>query len=148
MIGDEFKMLFDAFRKMLDQSYYKSKDLADMLRFLPWVIVQKNLGKQGMSDLYRIKPNLLERLIKTTIEPLRSSFGRILLYQSPLVGIHLDGYTLDDYLCSFLQDRDRSQLYYCDPMHQQISICRHILSFMGGSGAFDFQSYWYVFRLL
>ena len=133
MIRDEFKMLFDAFRKMLDQSYYKSKDFGDMLRFLPWVVVQKSLGKQGMADLYRIKPNLLERLIKTTIEPLRKS---------------LRGYILDDYLCSFLQDRDRSQLYYCDPMHQQISICRHILSFMGGSGAFDFQSYWYVFRLL
>ena len=136
-------ILLDGYRKMLDQSYYKSKDLGDMLKFLPWVVVQKCLGKQGMADLYRIKPNLLERLIKTTIKPLRSCYEG---YISD--GYILDGYILDRYLSSFLQDRNRSRLYYCDPMLQQISICRHILSFMGGSGAFDFQSYWYVFRLL
>ena len=56
------------------------------------------MSMQGMADLYRIKPDLLERF-KFTIEPLKPSSSH---------------YVLDDYLSSFLQDRDRSQLYYCD----------------------------------
>jgi hypothetical protein len=48
-------------------------------------------------------------------------------------------------LSGFLQDRDRSQLYYCDPMLQHIYICRHFLSFLNGSNASDLQSW--VFRL-
>ena len=80
---------------------------------------------QGMADLYRIKPDLLERLIESTIEPLRPSYTP---YPS---------YILDDYLSDFLQDRGRSQLYYCDPMLQHISICRHFLSLLN---AFDLQS--------
>jgi hypothetical protein len=35
--GVRFKILFDAYRNMVDQSYFKSKDLGDMLRFLPGV---------------------------------------------------------------------------------------------------------------
>ena len=128
-IGAKFKILFDGYRKMIDQSFSGSKDLVDMLRFLPGVVVQKRLSMQGMADLYRIKPDFLERLIKSTIEPLRSS--------------PCDPYTryiLDDYLSGFLQDGDRSQLYYCDPMLQHISICRHFLSLLDRSIVFDLQS--------
>ena len=111
---------------MLDQSFSKSKDLGDMLRFLPGVVVQKHMSMQGMADLYGIEPDLLERLIKSTIEPLKlSSYSR---------------YILDDYLSGFLQDLDRSQLFYCDPMLQHISICRHFLSLLHGSNAIGFQS--------
>ena len=48
-------------------------------------------------------------------------------------------YKLDDHLSGFLQDRDRSQLYYCDPKLQHIFICRRILSLLDGSNAFDLQ---------
>ena len=95
-----------------------------MLRFLPGVLVQKPMSMEGMAVLYRIKPDLLERLVESTIEPLKSSKSR---------------YILDDYLSSFLQDRSRSQLRYCDPMLQHILICRHFLSLLDGSIAFDFR---------
>ena len=127
-IRAKFKILFDGYRKMFDQSFSKSKDLGDVLRFLPGVVVQKRMSMQGMVDLYRIKPDLLGRLIKSTIEPLKlglSSYSR---------------YILDDYLSGFLQDRDRSQLYYCDPILQHISLCRHLLSLLDRSNAFDLQS--------
>ena len=65
-------MLFDGYRKMFDQSLSNSKDLSDMLTFLPGVVVQKSMTMQGMVDLYRIEPDLLERLIKSTIDPLRN----------------------------------------------------------------------------
>ena len=120
----KFKILLDGYRKMFDQSLSKSKDLGDMLRFLPGVVVQKHMSMQGMADLYRIKPGLLQRLIKSTIEPLRLSHA---------YPYHL----LDGYLSGFLQDRDRSQLYYCDPMLQHISICRHFLSLLDISNEFD-----------
>ena len=119
------KILIDGYRKIFDQSLSKSKDLGDMLTFLPGVVVQNHMSMQGMADLYRIKPDLLERLIKFTIEPLKPYPSR---------------YILDDYLSGFLQDRDRSQLYYCDPMLQHISICRRILSLLDGSNAFNLQS--------
>jgi hypothetical protein len=125
-IRAEFQILLDGYRKMLDQSFSKSKDFGDMLRFLPGVVVQKQMSMQGMADLYRIKPDLLERLIKSTIEPLKPS--------------HASRYILDGYLSVFLQDRDRSQLNYCDPMHQHISICRHFLSLLDRSNALDLQS--------
>ena len=109
---------------MFDHSLSKSQDLGDMLRFLPGaVLIQKQISLQGMVDLYRIKPDLLEHLIKSTIEPLRLT--RITPY--------LPRYTLDGYLSGFLQDRDRSLLYYCDPMLQHISICRQILSLLDRS---------------
>ena len=111
---------------MFDRSFSKSKDLDDMLRLLPGVVVQNHISMQGMADLYRIKPDLLERFIKSTVEPLRPP------HVSPN-----SRYILDDYLSGFLQDRDRSQLYYCDPMLQHISICRHFLSLLDGSNAFD-----------
>ena len=117
----KFTILFDGYRKMLDQLFSKSKDLGYMLRFLPGVVVQNHMSMQGMADLYGIKPGLLERLVKFTIEPLKPSPSR---------------YALDSYLSSFLQDRDRSQLYYCDPMLQHVSICRHFL-LLYGSNAFD-----------
>jgi hypothetical protein len=66
-IGTKFMILLDhdRYRKMFDQSLSKSKDLGDMLRFLPGVVVQKQMSMQGiMADLYRIEPDLLERLIK------------------------------------------------------------------------------------
>ena len=112
---------------MFDQSLSKSKELGDMLRLLSGVVVQKELCIQGMTDLYGIQPDLLQCLIKSTIEPLRlrPSTSR---------------YMLDDYLSGFLQDRDRSQLNYCDPMLQHISICRHVLSLLDGTKALDLKS--------
>ena len=130
-IGAKIMLLLDGYRKMFDQSICKSKDLGDMLKSLPGVAMQKHMSMQGMANLYRIKPDLLERLIKSTIEPLRSFSGRHDPY-SP--------YKLEHYLSSFLQDRDRSQLYYCDPMLQHIFICRHILSLLDGSNTFDLSS--------
>jgi hypothetical protein len=83
-----------------------------------------------MAELYRIKPDLLERLIKSTIEPLRPSVSHVSPYPR---------YILDGYLSRFLRDRDRSQLYYCDPILQHISICRHFLSLLDQSNVFDLQ---------
>ena len=117
----------DKYQKMFDQSFFKSNDLNDMLKFLSGVAVQKHLSMQGMSDLYRIKPDLLERLIKSTIMVEQ-------LHPYPY-----SRYVLDDYLSRFLQDPDRSKLYYCDPMLQHISICRRFLSLLDGSSAFDLQ---------
>ena len=114
---------------MFDHSFSQSKDLGDMLRLLPGVVVQKEMSVQGMADLYRIKPDLLESLIKSTIEPLKPSP----VPNSPY-------YKLDDYLSCFLFDRDRSQLYYCDPMLQHISICRHFLSLLDGTNSLDLHS--------
>ena len=111
---------------MFDQSLSKSKDLGDMLRLLPGVVVQKEMTMHGMADLYGIRPDLLKCLIKSTIEPLRLGYN--------------SSYTLDDYLSGFLQDKDRSQLYYCDPMLQHISTCRHILSLLDGTNALDLES--------
>ena len=68
--------------------------------------------------------DLLEHL-ESTIDPLGPSYSV---------------YILNDYLSDFLQDRDRSQLYYCDPLLQHVSICRHFLSLLDGSRAVDFQS--------
>ena len=109
---------------MFDQSLSKSKDLGDMLRLLPGVVVQKEMSLEDMTDLYGpgIKLDLLKCLIKSTIEPLRQKPGYTLTY--------LNHYTLDNYLSGFLQDRDRSRLYYCDPMLQHIFICRNILSLL------------------
>ena len=126
--GAKFKILFDGFRKMFDQSLSKSKDLGEILRLLPGIVVQKNhISMHGMADLYRVKPDLLERLIKSAVEPLR--LGPSIALSSiqprglPPSSIALfPGYILDDYLSGFLQDRDRSQLYYCDPILQHISI--------------------------
>ena len=118
-IGAKFKILFDGFGTMFDQSLSKSKDLGDILRILPGVVVQEHISKQGMADLYRIKPDLLERLIESPIRPLKLSYHYY--------------YTLDDYLSGFLQNQSRSQLYYCDPMLQHISICRHFLSLVDAS---------------
>ena len=127
-------LLLDGYRKMLDQSLSKSKDMLSFLRSLPGVVVQKHISLQGMATLYRIKPDLLERLIKSTtsIEPALTPRR---------ISRHCY-YVLDDYLSCYLQDRDRSQLYYCDPMLQHISICRQFLSLLEpkGSNAVDFQS--------
>ena len=128
----EFKMLFDEYRKMFDRSLSNSKDLDIMLRSLPGVVVQDYMSMQGMACLYKIKPDLLERLIESTIEPLR-----------PPDLFPYSRYILDDYLCGFLQDRDRSQLYYCDPMLQHIFICRQFLSLLPvdeSNAFFQFQS--------
>ena len=86
--------------------------------------MQKPMSMRGMADLYKIEPDLFERLIKSTIEPLR------------LHGVFPNSrYILDGYLSGFLQDRDRSQLNYCDPILQHVSICRRFLSLMDGSNA-------------
>ena len=121
---------------MFDQSLSKSKDLGDMLRFLPGVVVQKPMNMQGMADLYRIKPDLLEYFIRSIIESL--SLG----YDSDSSKSYYTGIILDDYLSGFLQNRGRSQHYYRDPMHQHIYICRHFLSLLDGLGsnALDLQS--------
>ena len=117
----KIKILLDGYRKMFDQSLSKSKDLNNMLRLLPGIVVQNEMSMQGMTDLYGIKPDLLECLIK--------SLG--------LGSRHMSRYALDDYLSGFLQDKDRSQLYYCNPMLQHISICRHILSLVDGTNALE-----------
>ena len=121
-------MLLDDDRKMFDLSFSKSKDLGDMLRFLPGVVVQKPLSMEGIAQLYRIKRDSLERFINFALEPLGPP------YVSPN-----SRYELDSYLSDFLQDRDLSQLYYCDPMLQHISICRHILSLLDRSNPIYFQ---------
>ena len=101
-----------------------------MLRLLPGVVVQKQMSWQGMTVLYRIKPDLLAHLIQST------TIGPII----PPPSLNLQ-YRLDTrYLSGFLQDRDRSQLYYCDPTLQHVSICRQILSLLDGSIALDLQS--------
>ena len=114
---------------MFDQSLSKSKDLGEMLRFLPGVVVQKSMTMQGMVDLYGIEKDLFERLIKSAIEPLRK----------PDFPHYYSRYILDDYLSGFLRDQDRSQLYYCDPIHQHISICRRFLSLLDRFNVFDLQ---------
>ena len=130
-IRAEFKILLDGYRKMFDHSLSKSEDLGDMLKFLPGVVLvvldDKSVSMRGMTDLYGNKTDLLERLIKSTMmaEHPRGLSSRILL---------------DDYLSGFLQDRDRSRLYYCDPMLQHISICRRFLSFLDRTDALDLQS--------
>ena len=107
---------------MIDRSFSKSKDLGDILRFLPGVVVQKNLTMEGMAVLYRIKADLLERLIKLAFEE-KDFYTR--------------GYMLNGYLSDLLQDRGRSQLYYCDLELQHISICRQLLSLLDRSHDFD-----------
>ena len=114
---------------MIDHSFSNSKDLGDMLRFLPGVVVQMDLSMLGMTDLYGIRLDFLKRL---------ESIG--LLRPSPWARPSLPGYVLDGYLSGFLQDRDRSQLYYCDPELQHISICRQILSLSYQSNVFGLQS--------
>ena len=128
---DKFKILYDGYRKTFDQSLSNSKDLGDMLRLLPGVVVQKALSMQGMADLYRIKPDFLERLI--------DSIGLLSLPVSFRYS-NFTAYKLDDNLSWFLQDRDRSQLNYCDPELQHISICRQILSLSYQSNVLDLQS--------
>ena len=118
---DRFKIMFDGYRKKIDQSFSKSKDLGDILRLLPGAVVQKRLSKEGMAVLYRIKADLLERLIRLAFEA-KDIFN---------------GYTLIGYLSLFLQDRDRSQLYYCDLELQHISICRQLLSLLDRSHDFS-----------
>ena len=74
-IRAKFKTLLDGYRKTLDQLFSKSKDLDDMLRFLSGVVVQKHMSMQGMADLYKIEPDLFERLIiNSTIELIRICF--------------------------------------------------------------------------
>jgi hypothetical protein len=130
-IRDKFKMLFDRYRKIFDQSFYESNDLGDILRFLPGVVVQKKpLSVQGMTHLYRIKPDILERLIKSTV----------MIDSEGAFSSSVSHYILDDYIRDFLLDRDRSQLYYSDLMLQHISICHQNLSSLDGSNAFDLRS--------
>ena len=81
-----------------------------MVRFLPGIVVQKQMSVQGMAVLYKTKPDILARLIKsTTIGP--PSLPDVSL-NSP--------YSMDGYLVGLLQNRDRSHLYYCEPMLQHI----------------------------
>ena len=59
---------------------------------------------QGMTDIYGNKQDFFERLIESTI-----MIGQPSSQFSYLVSI------LDDYVSGFLQDRDRSQVYYSTP---------------------------------
>ena len=129
----EFMILLDGYRNKFDQTFstFKSEDLRDLLRFLPGVVVQKPMSMQGMACLYRIRPDLLERLIKSAIKPLKS------LSRNYIPNSH---YILDEYISGFLRDRDRSQHYYCNPMLPHISICRHFLSLLDGSNSPDLPS--------
>ena len=126
--GFEAKLtiLLNGYRKKFDQTFSTSvsKDLGDMLRLLPGVVVQKQMSMWGMTVLYGIKPDLLARLIKSiTIGPVK---------KNPSHASFNGRYRLDSYLSRFLQDRNRSHLlgYYCDPMLQHISICRQFLSLL------------------
>ena len=123
----KFKILLDRYRKMLDRTLSKSKDLGDILRLLPGVVVQNQnpISMEAMTDLYRIKPDLLDRLrvIESPIYLLK-------------MDIHTHEFTLDEYLSGFLLDRERSQLNYCDPKLQHISICRHFLSLLDHAASF------------
>ena len=102
---------------MFDQSLLKSKDFGDLLRILPaGVVVQNEISMEAMADLYRIKPELLDRLVKSPIEPLKKTRS--------------GNYILDEYLSGFLQDRNRSQLYYCDPILQHISFSLRFLALL------------------
>jgi hypothetical protein len=74
----KLEMLIEGYRKMLDLLFSKSKDLGDMLRFLPGIVVQKDMSMKGMpvtpmADLYRIEPDLLERLVKCTMASFKPS---------------------------------------------------------------------------
>ena len=124
--------MLDGYRKVFDRSLSTSKDLSDLLRFLPGVVVQKHISMQAMIDLYGIEPDLLKCLIKSTIVT-----GRLSLRLGPRSPPR---YILNDYLSGFLQDRDRSQLYYCDPMLQHTSICCHILSLLDGTNVLVLES--------
>ena len=110
---------------MIDQSFFKSKYLGDILRFLPGVVVLKCLTVQGMAALYRIKADFLERFIKLAFIKTNDGFS--------------NDYMLNGYLSDLLQDRDRSQLSYCDLELQHISICRQLLSLLDRSHDFDLQ---------
>ena len=89
--------------------------------------MQKNhISLKGMANLYRIKLDLLERHIKSPIEPLK-------LFSN-------SNYKLDDYLSGFLQDRDRSRLHYRDPILEHISICRKFLSLLRVTGSRRFSA--------
>ena len=123
------EILYDGYRKIIDQSFSESNDLGDMLRFLPGVVVQQPLSMQGMVDLYRIKPSFWERLIK-------SNMGLLIPIQHGL----FIRYTLDDYLSDLLRTPGRSQLYHCDSKLQYISICRQFLSLLDQSNVFDLRS--------
>ena len=71
---DKILPLHVEYRKMFDQPLSKSKDLSDMLRILPGVVVQHPVSMQGMADLYRIKPDLFECFIKFTIKDWQPPF--------------------------------------------------------------------------
>ena len=113
----KIKTLLDGYRELLDQSFLKSKDLGVVLRSLPGVVVQKPMNMQGMADLYGIEPDSLGRLAAWPIEKASEIRGETC-------------YVLDRYLSDFLQDRDRSQHYYCDPRLQHHSICLRFLSLL------------------
>ena len=57
-VGDQirtnFKILFEGYRKMFDQSFSNSKDLGGILRFLPGVVVQKHMNMQGWVTYTRL----------------------------------------------------------------------------------------------
>ena len=105
-IETKFKILFDGYQKMFDQSLSKSKDLVDLVDILG--------SMHKIAELDRIAVGYI---VLRSIEPPSP-------YPSPR---RLPNLKLDDYLSDFLQDRDRSQLYYYDPKLQHISICRHLL---------------------
>ena len=117
----KIKILLDGYRKILDQSFLKSKDLGVMLRSLPGVVVQSAMNMQKMADLYGIEPDSLGRFLPAwPIEKMFEIRGETY-------------YALDSYLSDFLRDRDRSQHYYCDPRLQHLSICLHFLSLLDES---------------
>ena len=85
--GAKFKTLLDGYCKMFDQSLFKSKDLGDILRFLPGIVVQNRMSMPGMADFYRIKPDLLNRLIKSTkAEAIRNRPPYVITYVSAKSG--------------------------------------------------------------
>jgi hypothetical protein len=121
-ITAKFMVLFDGYRKVFEQSISKSKDLGDILRILPGVVVQRGMSMQGMADLYKIKPDLLEGLIKSTFELIKLDYSP----NAP----DSRGYKLSS-LSGFL---------HFDPVLQHISICRHVLSLLDRPNASDLQS--------
>lgn len=58
------------FDHSLISAFSKSRDMGDILRLLPGIVVQKtSLTMQGMAELYGVKAELLERLSNWIIEP-------------------------------------------------------------------------------
>ncbi|KAF8801464.1 hypothetical protein BYT27DRAFT_7147456 [Phlegmacium glaucopus] len=114
---DEFLRAYHEYQKILDRSFTESRDIGDLLRFLPGVMVQKGLSMQGMADLYSVKMDLLHRLFE------------------PFARVGLPFYELQGCLSTHLM---RYHPHY--RLHHVLTCCQ-FLSLFDGSNARGLQSY-------